>query len=606
MLSMRSSKSYLAISCILIVLLLPQASFSKSYSYDYINLKLNFSPDGSVVVSQERAYNFIGSFSYAYLDILKKGSTDVKFLEVRDLDTGEQLVPEIEGDSGHVKATWHYSASNQVKRFLVVYRVEGAVKRYEDASDFYWKVIEDTHEYIGSLNAEIYLPSPSPNLFKIFIHSSTNPGALNFSGDMSSAHVTLANVPANRFVEFRVLADPEIFSSAPQIPEKNYENILNEEKSNLLQSLFAVSPQDVLILAFLAVISVLIFLYFYWNYGREPEVDYTLDYEHEPPRAVPPMALLGLLGGEQQDIHLTAEAKGVIATLFDLARRGYLEIREVEKKKFFGLMDATEQVFSLTEKGKKKDSLLDFEADTLEFIMDCGSTGDQVTSSDITNYCRNNAMQTKKDIALISKKARNWFESNLFPITDKTSKEKRDLATKVFVAYFTFLFSYMLYVILGINFLLISIIAAFFLALVSAMLLSRPISRRTPESALEEKRWKAFKRFLSDFSAMKDAPATLLGIWDQYLVYAIVLGVAEKLLENVKQLSIERNQPIHPVAWYYGPTGAAVGTMDAQAMSSFISNLSGTITALSSSSSVGGGFSGGGGGGGGGGGSGAG
>lgn len=77
---MPTAKKYSAFA--LLVLFLAVISFSspalaKSYSYDYINIALDMQPDGSVIVTQERAYDFSGSFSYAYLDILKQGAQDV-------------------------------------------------------------------------------------------------------------------------------------------------------------------------------------------------------------------------------------------------------------------------------------------------------------------------------------------------------------------------------------------------------------------------------------------------------------------------------------------------------------------------------------------------
>jgi hypothetical protein len=57
-----------------------------------------------------RAYNFLGSFSYAYLDLLKKGAQDIDFIEIRDLKTNQPLQFSVEEDSSHVKATWYYSA----------------------------------------------------------------------------------------------------------------------------------------------------------------------------------------------------------------------------------------------------------------------------------------------------------------------------------------------------------------------------------------------------------------------------------------------------------------------------------------------------------------
>ena len=68
------------------------------------------------------------------------------------------------------------------------------------------------------------------------------------------------------------------------------------------------------------------------------------------------------------------------------------------------------------------------------------------------------------------------------------------------------------------------------LTLFLAFLSQKSLSRWSREGALEFKRWQAFRRFISDFSLMREAPSILLHIWDRYLVYAVVLGVAEDLL----------------------------------------------------------------------------
>lgn len=126
----------------------------------------------------------------------------------------------------------YYTADNQVKRFLIIYKIEGAVKRYEDVAEFYWKVLEDSHESVSSFDSSINLPSPSPNLFKVFIHSSSSPGELKFSDDFSNATVSMKGIPANTFVEFRVLTSPSIFAGVQQINENRYQAILNEESTN--------------------------------------------------------------------------------------------------------------------------------------------------------------------------------------------------------------------------------------------------------------------------------------------------------------------------------------------------------------------------------------
>ena len=577
----------------LFLIIFSQLALSKSYSYDYIKTNLDFYDDGSVIVRQERAYDFVGSFSYAYLDILKKGSKNVSFMGIVDLDTNESLTYDLQEDSTHVKATWYYSANNQVKRFLIVYKIEGAVQRYEDVADFYWKVIEDSHESIDKLDSYVNLPASSPNLFKIFVHSSASPGEINFSKDFKSAVVSMQNIPKNTFVEFRILTEPSVFSGVEQINKKEYENILNEEKRIFYSSSFF---SDIWVITLFSALPIIAFIYFFLKYGRDPKVDYELTYEQEPPSKIPPMALSNLLEGEENKTEIRREAMGLIATIFDLARRGYLEVREEKKKRFLGLGEKTEQVFIRT--NENIINLEDFEKDVLSFIFSCGSDKNKVTSSEIVDYCRWNRYKVQKEIEKIDENARKWFENKFFPITEKISTSIKIKIAVVMSIYLLFIIILFVFYHSSSLFIPISITI---LMIVTSLL----ISRRTYKSALEVKKWKAFKKYISDFSAMKDAPVTLLKIWDEYLVYAIALGVAQKLLENLKELSIETKRLIAAVGWYHGISPIRGNMISPEAISGFIDGMSHTVSALSSSASVGGGFSGGGGGGGGGGSSGA-
>jgi uncharacterized membrane protein len=108
---------------------------------------------------------------------------------------------------------------------------------------------------------------------------------------------------------------------------------------------------------------------------------------------------------------------------------------------------------------------------------------------------------------------------------------------------------------------------------------------------------------------MKEAPPVLLQIWDRYLVYAVALGVAEKLLRNLKIYARETGSELYAPGWYHVPYGTAftLASLDTlsrlEVISRNMENMANLTRALQSSTSVGGGFSSGGGGGGGGGGS---
>ena len=135
-----------------------------------------------------------------------------------------------------------------------------------------------------------------------------------------------------------------------------------------------------------------------------------------------------------------------------------------------------------------------------------------------------------------------------------------------------------------------------------------PILRWSEAAYLEHRRWRNFRRFLVEFSAIEQAPVELLAIWEQYYVYAVALGVAERFLKNVARLAEAKAMPLAAPAWFAagsGTTGMASLAESMAGFQSFVANVSSMTSALSSSSGTGGGFSGGGGGGGGGGSSGA-
>ena len=65
--------------------------------------------------------------------------------------------------------------------------------------------------------------------------------------------------------------------------------------------------------------------------------------------------------------------------------------------------------------------------------------------------------------------------------------------------------------------------------------------KRTEKGALEYKKWQAFKQFLKDFGTMDEKSLPEIILWEKYLVYAVVLGCADKLSKTMKIKLENRN-----------------------------------------------------------------
>jgi uncharacterized membrane protein YgcG len=145
-------------------------------------------------------------------------------------------------------------------------------------------------------------------------------------------------------------------------------------------------------------------------------------------------------------------------------------------------------------------------------------------------------------------------------------------------------------------------------AVVVYLVSRRLMPSRLPATMRERlARWGAFRRYLTDFSTFEDAPTAAITIWEHYLVYAVALGVADEVEEQVRALVPAERLP---EPWPGAASGAdgyvhyhrSIGSSPAHVASNAATSV-GWSSGWGSSSSGGGGgggFSGGGGGGGGG------
>jgi uncharacterized membrane protein len=608
----------------LVALLAPAVAAAKSYDHPLIEQVFRLQANGDALVEDVRTFRFDGAFSWADLRIKgtgQYGDYSVEYLGVEDADSGEALTYETSFEDGANVLKWHYTAADTTRRFLLRYRISGAVQRYTDAAQFYWKAIEDQHASIDRVHITIIPPAPSPELFKVFVHSDAAPGELTFAPDFAQAEVTQSGIPDSSFVEVRALLDPALF---PQVTTQSAEtnaSLLEDEKVQAASTLRSgwlwwgrVALAALLNLGLLGA-----YLWAYVRFGREPKLDYQGIYEREAPTPLPPAVVPAIL--TQGSPSSKQVVRGFVATLLEAGRLGYLKMTERMSEGMLGtgLFKHTELLMELTPKGEAllaggpveqrrgERSLESFETAVLRLAFQEAGDGHAVTSAALKNWSAEMEGQKSRFLIFVEQwgqDLRSWFERSHFELDDPRGQR----AQAAFVVGGVLLGMLAVAVAPGASrFAFIAIPA------IVVILSIIGLSRRTPEAALEVKRWDNFRRFMTDFSAMKEAGPALLPLWETYLVYATALGVADKLLKNVQLVSNELGQPLMAPMWYgstigaHGDAGAMAATtvLPTESLVQSLGNLTALQSALTTATSTGGGFSGGGGGGGGGGSSGA-
>ncbi len=127
--------------------------------------------------------------------------------------------------------------------------------------------------------------------------------------------------------------------------------------------------------------------------------------------------------------------------------------------------------------------------------------------------------------------------------------------------------------------------------------------KKTIKGSEHYSRWKAFKNFLNDFGSfeLKELPEIIL--WERYLVYATIFGLADKVEKSmnvyISELDLSQmNYDYTPVFFYINISpmiNASVNNAINSAYNRQAANYANTHSSSSSGGGFGGGFSSGGG-----------
>ena len=98
---------------------------------------------------------------------------------------------------------------------------------------------------------------------------------------------------------------------------------------------------------------------------------------------------------------------------------------------------------------------------------------------------------------------------------------------------------------------------------------ARPLwRRRSAAGEAEAERWEAFRRYLTDFPRLKEAPPATLELWERYLVYGIAFGIAERVLQGAHLHMPEALHDQSTIYWISptgdlgsGPSALAIGDL---------------------------------------------
>jgi len=551
--------------------------------------------DGSVVVRDERTlWTPDEDFGEAFICVGHPGSVTLTLLDGSGaVSAGPPATAFQQPCSAGTEVVVRNQTRVKERRVAFVYRLDGSVEPFSDVVQWYWNLIQLDHEPIVGYRLTVTAPGAMAEPYDAYVMRYGNPEEprVTLSPDRRVLTVAFDRVPRGDGVEVRYLMDPAIFTVRGTRP--GFEALLRDQarisgvqQRDRLFRAFRGSPLwGLLPLVWLAWLA--IGVYGAWQrVGREPTTD-GMRYPFEPPRDLPPAAVTAMLS---QHFNASSMGPAWFATIMDLARRGMIRF-DGEGRKFRILLQP----------GADTSGLETFERQVLDYLTAAAKARrrdgapDEITLAQLESYGKSNA---QRFLARWAPLVRKWVEGFMGgPLTTPESAA----ATK----HWTLRSFLALAAGVGLAFVFvdaarIAMIAAAVIALVLLIVASAALPAWRPEVGREVAGWLGFKRTLSDYSRMKDAPPDFFMLWDRYYVYAAALGVAERFLKTLQRVAPARGLDQTQMA----RQGAWLGASNMSSLAGISKAASGISSALSkagASASSGGSSSGGGGGGGGGG-----
>ena len=514
---------------IFLFFLISIVSFAASFRIEKLDIEANLQKDGSMVVSEAVTYD-IDEINGVYFDIDAKGFGELQYIQVfeddstggfKEVDTSNYEVS-VSDELYRIKL---YSKNHNNRRtFKFVYKLPEAITVYDDVAQFNRKMVgKEWQQGINYITAKVIIPvsvSYDNSNILVFGH-----GPLTGEVDKEGNTVVykLNNYYPGDFLEAHILMEPEIFSeyNKSKIVHKDMKQKLldmeakfadeaNAERDKAIRQqemINKVFEKPGLIFGVLSSIWGALMYYIHVIFKRKNKVKNSVGkYLRELPDNSSPALVGGFMTNSIND-------NEILATIVDLVRRKVLTLENSDKNSIIMLTGSTENL-SAQEK-----AIVDI------YINDFGDG----KSLDLKSF--GFFQKVPMSVARKFEKWRAMVQSEM----NRKNLTYQGLGCLgvIFFAFFPMIFTFaglVIGMITGNKMFLLIVVMGIILFVSGA-------KARYPRKELAEAKdkWQAFKNFLSDYSQLEEAKITSVHLWEQYFVYAVALGVSEKVVKAYKK-----------------------------------------------------------------------
>lgn len=510
----------------------------RSYTIPYANIDLYVHENGNLHVKERIHYSFSGTYNGVYRDIPIKSGERIENIKISAQGAYSSYEITRTGDTQSLKIFLYSNPQKTIPitdrdvDVFIEYDFINVIKIYNDVAELQYKLWgEEWDVDVGQVNGNIFLKSNNGVKYWLnppyFAKSSTwNGGNLKIESERISPgsffEVRMA-IPKDQFVTNPPFAQIINIDGLPEM-----ERIQQEYQSSLAFWEFLYS-----LLAVLMLLALFLPLLIYYKFGREPKIDYHAEYERDLPTNDPPAVVNAISGAGFSKQVGEPDMDGFKATLMELIDDGYVILERIPSAK-----GKDKDVILKVNENKDQSNLERFQKDIIDFLYKFEEDGEV------------SLKELKKELKepSVAESFRNMFNIWKYDVKkayldDKTLEKifikKGDTYLKIFgavgIATAVIIFIFTLFDDLPASiYALVASIPLGIVALLSLLMPQKIGGRWTTYGQEYDAKWQNFKKYIKDFSLIKEHPPESVIIWNKYLVYATALGIADEVRKSME------------------------------------------------------------------------
>ena len=504
---------------------------AKDFSITDVTIAARVLPNGDVRVHETRTLDFNGAFSYVYWDYRTAGSDGIRILGAsgpegpyQESGSGQPQTYTVTSTPGNERVELHFDVADTAATFGVDYVATHAAKRWSDTAELYWQFVGDeTRIPCDKVRITIALPAGvQRDQVRAWAH-----GPL--WGDVTIAPnanvvLTVAPLPAETFVEARVLFPAAALPRAPLTSGARLRAVLDEEKkladeANSGRTRERVSHALWAVVGIGAPLGALILGFVLWRrFGREPRPQFRGQYFRDIPEPALPPALVGYIwrmgdvdqGRRERHAarphrswrhHHRARREARGAPVRQGTSRSTYRLTLVDEKRE-GLETFEERLVTLL-----FDELGDGESLMMDELKDRAKAERQTFQTGYKEWVALRRRARRGDRAFSTPRPTVWRSGRRRPALRRRSRRAPPPSSPS-SSWFLWASPWAIGVVLA----------------------ARVIKRRSPQAAELHAQYAAMRRYLKDFGRLQEKPPDAVVLWEHFLVLAVVFGIADDVI----------------------------------------------------------------------------